>query len=100
MPSAIDKIVRSETIKNNVLPYWDKMKNGAGILYRGTYHELKAEEIIVTIFQAGTLSDTPIGTKIIPLREVIDVMFAKADMVIHKDNSKGGPAEDEYDAQA
>lgn len=38
------------------------------------------------------ITDTLIGQKIIPLRDVIDVSFAKTDMVIHRKK------DDEYDS--
>ena len=76
------------------------MREGEGILFRGTYHELKAKEIIVTVYRTGALTDKPIGTKIVPLREVIDVMFAKADMVIHKGEGSKATADDDFDKLA
>ena len=39
---------------------------------------------MVTIKNKGILSSKDIGSKIIPLNEVIDVCFAKADMIIHR----------------
>ena len=44
------------------------------------------------------LGATQLGTKIIPLREVIDVAFAKADMVIYK--GEGTDDGDDLDKQA
>lgn len=80
---AIRKSIKSEVLKNQTLPYWDKLQKG-GILFRGTYHELKQQELIVSINHEAFPTVTNLGTKIIPLREVIDVNFAKTDMVIHK----------------
>jgi hypothetical protein len=50
---------------------------------------LKASELVVTIKDKGTLTSKDVGSKILPLSEVIDVCFAKADMVIHRKD--GGP---------
>jgi hypothetical protein len=78
------------------VPYWAKIEGG--ILFRGTYHELKDQELIVTLKNKGVLSDSILGQKVVPLREAIDVSFCKADMVIHKDVSgKAGPVDDDED---
>jgi hypothetical protein len=53
-------------------------------VFRGSYHELKAEELLLTLKQKNMMGSEPIGTKLVPLTEVIDVNFAKTDMVIHK----------------
>lgn len=50
------------------------------------------------------MSSPLIGSKIIPLREVIDVQFAKADMIIHDSSSdkqtKTADDEEEFDKLA
>lgn len=89
-PQAIKSQVESDDIRNTILPYWPKIKDG--LLFRGTYHELKAQELIVKLYSRGALKDTFIGEKIIPLRDVVDVSFAKAAMVIHRG---GRDADDE-----
>ena len=84
-PQAIMNQVQSKDIKNTILPYWPKIDQGSkGITFRGTYHELKSQELTVSLYSKEGLRDYPIGEKIIPLRDVIDVSFAKTDMVIHK----------------
>ena len=45
---AIKNQIKSETLKNTLVPYWPKLEKG-GILFRGTYHELKQQELIVTV---------------------------------------------------
>jgi hypothetical protein len=65
------------------LPFWAKLTNG-GILFRGTYHELKQQELTVSLYNKNLIGADLLGTKVIQLREVIDINFAKADMVIHK----------------
>ena len=45
---AIRSVIKSESQKNTFLPYWDKLDDG-GILFRGTYHELKQQELIITL---------------------------------------------------
>ena len=45
-PQAIPpKYTKSEVQKNTFFPYWAKMEGDKGIVFRGTYHELKSEEI-------------------------------------------------------
>lgn len=44
---AIDKKVKSDSVTNTYTPYWSKISKG--ITFRGTYHELKASEIIVKL---------------------------------------------------
>jgi hypothetical protein len=85
--------VESPVQKNTFLPYWAKIEGG--ITFRGTYHELKDQELIVTLKNKGILSDTILGTKLMPLREAIDVNFCKGDMVIHKEIKTGPIADDE-----
>jgi hypothetical protein len=70
-PQAIRKQVKSAVQKNNLMPYWAKIEGG--ILFRGTYHELKSQELILTLYNKNLLGADEIGTKIIPLRDVIDV---------------------------
>ena len=77
------------------MPYWAKFKSG--ILFRGTYHELKSQELIVTLYNKGTIGRDMLGTKIIPLREVIDINFAKTDMVIHRPKSDKPIIDDDDD---
>jgi hypothetical protein len=100
--TVIDPKVTSETAYNNFNPYWKKLARG--VKFRGTWHQLKSQEVIVSIRQAGMLLAPPIGTKIIPLREVVDVQFAKTDMIIHdrgktKARSQADD-EDEFDDSA
>jgi hypothetical protein len=38
-----------------------------------------------------------LGTKIIPLRDVIDINFAKTDMIIHKKSTKATTAQESDD---
>jgi len=83
--NAIRSNIKSESLPNTVLPYWDKLSNG-GILFRGTYHELKQQELIISLDDKQTIGSANLGVKIVQLREVIDVNFAKCDMVIHKTN--------------
>lgn len=81
-PQAIKNQVASAPIQNTFLPYWAKIKDG--IIFRGTYHELKSQELIVKLYSSDGFPDTLVGQKIIPLRDVIDVSFARTDMVIHR----------------
>mmetsp|Transcript_35916 Transcript_35916/g.55154 ORF Transcript_35916/g.55154 Transcript_35916/m.55154 type:complete len:129 (-) Transcript_35916:3042-3428(-) len=46
-PQTIRPSVQSSIQKNTVLPYWAKVDGG--ILFRGTYHELKAQELVITL---------------------------------------------------
>ena len=78
----IEKKVVTKVQKNTFLPYWDFIEKG--ILFRGTYHELKNQELIVSIYKSNTLGSDLLGQKIIQLREVVDEGHAKADVVIHK----------------
>ena len=58
--------MESPVQKNNFLPFWAKINSEkGGILFRGTYHELKAQEIVVTLKNKGILTDTLLGQKII-----------------------------------
>lgn len=81
-------MIKSSILENNNLPYWAKICDEdkiSGILFRGTYHELKSQEIELTIFnKKNLLTSTLIGSKIVQLREVLEVGFSKTDMVIHK----------------
>lgn len=82
-PQALKSLVGSEPLKNNTLPYWAALNQG-GIVFRGTYHELKSSELILTLYNKVGFTESSIGTKIVQLREVIDINFAKTDMVIHR----------------
>jgi len=44
---------------------------------------------VITLYNKGIIGATKLGEKIIQLREVIDVQFAKTDMVIHKSDDTG-----------
>jgi len=69
------------------MPYWSQIERGSaskGIVFRGTYHELKSQDLTLTLWDNKNLLDSKlIGTKQMPLREVIDIAFARTDMVIH-----------------
>jgi hypothetical protein len=82
---AIKNNIKSDPMPNTFLPTWDKITNGA-IIFRGTYHELKNQELIMSLEDKGTIGSVCLGVKIVQLREVIDINFAKCDMVIHKTN--------------
>lgn len=88
---AIDNKVQSEVVKNTFTPYWSKIDKG--ITFRGTYHELKASELIVEIWHKPMGFAKKLGEKIVPLKEVIDVNFAKADVIIHESEGTGGAGE-------
>lgn len=91
--------MQSEQLKNTFFPYWAKIEGG--ILFRGTYHELKAQEVIINIQNKELIGSKNIGTKIVPLREVIDIAFLKSDMVIHRKVDSGPILNDEdLDKQA
>ena len=46
--------VKSETQTNTYFPYFSKVdQSNKGIKFRGTYHELKAQELLVTIWKGG-----------------------------------------------
>ena len=61
-PQAIRRKVKSKTQKKNYQPYWDKVgEKDEGILFRGTYHELKAQELILTLIEPGLIGG---GTEI------------------------------------
>jgi hypothetical protein len=47
-PQALKNQVESKDIQNTIVPYWAKLKDG--IIFRGTYHELKAQELIVKLY--------------------------------------------------
>lgn len=69
------------------MPYWAEVNDGGnkGILFRGTWHELKAAELTITLKnKINALTSKDIGSKVVPLSEVVDVNYAQADMVIHK----------------
>lgn len=68
----------SEPLMNTFLPYWDEVNHGQhkGILFRGTWHELKAAELNVTLKNKGQLMSKDLGSKIVPLSEVVDVNYA------------------------
>jgi len=83
-PKVIESVVTSKVLNNTYLPYWAKVDQGSGIIFRGTYHELKSKELVCTLYNQRTFGRDTLGTKIIPLREVIDVNFAKCDMIIHR----------------
>jgi hypothetical protein len=96
--------VKSEVLNENYTPYWEKLKNSAGgkkeitgLLFRGTYHELKSQEIIITLRNKLSVGSSVLGTKIIPLRDVIDINFAKTDMIIHKNSTKTSNAQESDD---
>ena len=74
--------MNSDVQQNTNLPFWKALSNG--IVFRGSYHELKAEDLLLTLKQKNMMGSVNIGEKLVPLTEVIDVNFAKADMVIHK----------------
>lgn len=92
---AITKEVKSDKIVNSYTPYWQKVKGS--IVFRGTYHELKASEIIVQLYHKPLAGfEKLLGSKIIPLKDVVDVAFAQSDMVIHtKDDSNNQIINDE-----
>ena len=73
----------SDVQEKTNLPYWKTFKP-FGIVFRGSYHELKSEELLLTLKQKNMVGSSVIGTKLLPLTEVIDVNFGKTDMVIHK----------------
>jgi len=50
----IGSTIQSEVIKNSLLPYWAKLTNGR-ILFRGTYHELKQQQIQVTLYNKNLI---------------------------------------------
>ena len=100
-PQALYPLVKSEVLKENYTPFWEKLKNSGGgkqeitgLLFRGTYHELKSQEIIIRLKNNDSMSGSVLGTKIMPLRDVIDVNFAKTDMIIHKNSTKGPNAQE------
>ena len=82
------------------MPYWAEVNDGdyKGILFRGTWHELKASELILTIKNKGALTSKDIGSKIVPMGDVVDVNFAQADMVIHR-KEKSAKVEGDDDEQ-
>ena len=85
---AIQKYVKSETLKNTPNPYWDQLTDGQ-IIFRGTYQELKQQELLITLLDCSNLLQSDeIGSKLIPLKEVIDSSFAKTEMVIWRDKYK------------
>lgn len=46
-PMCLDSNTTTKTIRGTFLPFWDEIDDG--ILFRGTYHELKSQEIVVSI---------------------------------------------------
>lgn len=60
---AIRRQVSSSVEKNTIMPYWAKIEGG--ILFRGTYHELKAQELLVTLYNKKIIGQSVIGSKII-----------------------------------
>jgi len=95
---AIEKSVETTVQKNTFLPYWDKIDRG--ILFRGTYHELKNQELIVSIYKSNLIGSDLIGQKIIQLRDVVDEGFAKGDVVIHRKESDNNVDDDDLDKPA
>ena len=99
-PFAMENYIESPVCKSTYTPYWSKFKNG--ILVRCTYHELKASEIIVELYHKPLIGmKKMLGTKIIPLKDVVDVSFAKSDMIIHqKKNENEDVDSDDLDRPA
>jgi len=46
--------VTSKVLNNTYLPYWAKVDQGSGIIFRGTYHELKSKELVCKIYNQRT----------------------------------------------
>lgn len=85
---AIQKNVKSEILKNTPNPYWDILTDGQ-IIFRGTYQELKQQELLITLLDnSSLLQSDEIGSKLIPLKDVVDNSFAKTEMVIWRDKNK------------
>jgi hypothetical protein len=65
----LKNVIKSSVQQNNILPYWQKICDDdkiSGILFRGTYHELKSQELELTLFNKKRLIvSTLIGSKII-----------------------------------
>lgn len=57
---AIRNQVVSPSLQNNKFPYWQRVSSEQ-IVYRGTYHELKQEEITITLQSKQTLGYSIIG---------------------------------------
>lgn len=55
---SIRKEVKSETLKNQKLPYWSQV--GEGIIFRGTYLELQNQMLSLTVKTRNALAKTSV----------------------------------------
>jgi hypothetical protein len=92
-PLAIENTTVSNVLPNNKeQPHWQHIESG--IKYRGTFSELRHEQMQIKIYNNTLFLRQVIGSKTVELKNSMnsldDVSFIKEEMVIHKHPGRQG----------